>query len=279
MRRIATVAVVALILVVAGGLVLGGIGRLRDGAARSVCQNNLRQLAVGVENCHAAFYRYPTATVFSATLPPEQRLSWMVDVWPFCTDGKHNPFIDKTRPWHDAANYPPRSIYIGHEPDLRAKARPVEERDFFPCRCPGNRRRTNAGECARSSYVGVAGIGPDAARLPKHDRSAGFFGYGRATNKSDIKDGLATTLMMVETRRDNGPWVAGGHPTVRGLDPGGPPYFGSASQYGSFHRDGSFAAFADGSVRLLKGSIEPKAFEALATIAGGESVGDWSSPE
>ena len=59
-------------------------------------------------------------------------------------------------------------------------------------------------------------------------------------------------------------------------------------QFGSMHWRGdrfvlkpSFATnvlFADGSVRCLTDSVRPEVFEALATLAGGEDVGqavDW----
>jgi prepilin-type processing-associated H-X9-DG protein len=128
-------------------------------------------------------------------------------------------------------------------------------------------------------YVGVAGVGEDAALLPVGDLRAGVFGYDRKTRPEDIKDGFSRTLMVVETNRDNGPWTAGGRPTVRGLDPAQPPYLGRCGQFGSGHDRGgkTNALFADGSVRylLLKGGMSAETFEALATIAGGDEVGDY----
>ena len=38
-------------------------------------------------------------------------------------------------------------------------------------------------------YVGVAGVGPDAGRLPADDPRAGVFGYGRQTRLEDITAG------------------------------------------------------------------------------------------
>jgi prepilin-type processing-associated H-X9-DG protein len=78
--------------------------------------------------------------------------------------------------------------------------------------------------------------------------------------------------MAIETNAANGPWLAGGPATVRGFDPGGPPYLGFNGQFGSFHRNGSEALFADGSVRFLSDTVDPKVFAALATIAGGEAI-------
>jgi Protein of unknown function (DUF1559) len=139
--------------------------------------------------------------------------------------------------------------------------------------CPANLNREDSAGFGLSHYVGVAGVGADAARLPKDDPAAGFFGYDRAIKRSDIKDGDSTTLAAIETTRDNGPWAAGGPATVRGLEPNRLPYVGRDAQFGSLHRGTTVALFADGSVRYVHNSIDPRIFEALATIAGGEEVG------
>jgi prepilin-type processing-associated H-X9-DG protein len=116
-----------------------------------------------------------------------------------------------------------------------------------------------------------AGASAEAAELPLHYPLVGVFGYDRQTRFSDI-DGISTTMMVVETAHKNGAWTAGGFATVRGLDPDGRVYIGKSGQFSSGHRHGSNALFADGSVRFLNDSTEPKLFEAMATIAGRESV-------
>lgn len=124
--------------------------------------------------------------------------------------------------------------------------------------------------------MGVAGLGADAARLPEANPANGFFGFDRQIGRDDIKDGLSTTLSVVETTWENGPWAAGGFPTVRGLD-AARPYLGRDRQFGGTHAGRVMAAFADGSVRSLTDSMSPKTFEALSTIAGREEVADLDS--
>jgi prepilin-type processing-associated H-X9-DG protein len=89
----------------------------------------------------------------------------------------------------------------------------------------------------------------------------GVFGYDRHTPMSAVTDGLSTTAR-------NGPWTAGGLPTVRALGPAGGPF-------GSNHRCGLLAPtppsatnvlFTDGSVRALTASTKPEVFEALALL-------------
>jgi prepilin-type processing-associated H-X9-DG protein len=75
----------------------------------------------------------------------------------------------------------------------------------------------------------------------------------------------------METRFGLGPWARGGTSNVRGLDPTDVPLHGDHRPFGG-HASGMHAAMADGSVRFLRSSIEPKILAAAITIAGGERV-------
>jgi prepilin-type processing-associated H-X9-DG protein len=96
---------------------------------------------------------------------------------------------------------------------------------------------------------------------------------------------MSNTLLILESARDNGPWARGGPATLRGLDSADRPYLGTGRPFGGTHfaenilfkrgrSIGCNAAMADGSVRFLKEAIAPQVLEALATMAGGEEVGD-----
>ena len=118
---------------------------------------------------------------------------------------------------------------------------------------------------------GATGVGADAAELLKPEGRAGVFGYDRQTSRHDITDGLSKTLMVIETDRETGPWVAGGPPTARGLDQGSRPYVGRERPFGGLHRRGVMAVMADGTVRFIRDSVSPDVLEALFTIAGGDA--------
>ena len=124
-------------------------------------------------------------------------------------------------------------------------------------------------------YIGIAGVGIDAPSLPKSNTRSGVFGYDRQTTLADIKDGPATSMMIAESGRMNGPWLQGGPATVRGLDTANMPYIGFGRQFGGRHPACVLIAFADGSVRAVDERINPRVFEALSTIAGGESLPAW----
>jgi hypothetical protein len=138
--------------------------------------------------------------------------------------------------------------------------------------CPANPARNGPDLPSPTNYLGVAGVGEEAAEVPLSDPRAGFFGYDRRLTQADLMDGAATTLMLAEAV-DGGPWTAGGKATVRGLAADGRPYLGRDGQFTSLHRRVTNVAFADASVRPLSSAVSPKVLEALATVAGGEEVG------
>src|SRR5262249_21671501 len=102
-------------------------------------------------------------------------------------------------------------------------------------------------------YVGVTGVGKDAAWLPLDHPDAGSFGYKRVVKLSDMKNGTGV-IMIAETATDNGPWIRGGHSTSRGLDRNGAAYLGREGQFSSYHGGWSQAystqvAMGDATVR------------------------------
>ncbi|HEV3167638.1 MAG TPA: DUF1559 domain-containing protein [Isosphaeraceae bacterium] len=105
-----------------------------------------------------------------------------------------------------------------------------------------------------------------------------MFGYDRSTQLSEITDGTASTMSVIETT-SGGPWTAGGPSTIRGLDPSRKPYIGPGRPFSSPHRGGVNVLFADGSVHFIRQSVNPQVFEAMATIAGGEvlTLNPWDA--
>jgi prepilin-type processing-associated H-X9-DG protein len=117
----------------------------------------------------------------------------------------------------------------------------------------------------------MAGIGPSAAAQPADTPGNGFMGYDRLTSLATIKDGAANTIALMETRSGLGPWARGGASNLRGFDPADVPWHGDDRPFGG-HPGGMNAAFADGSVRFIRASIDPKNLAAAITIAGDEPI-------
>jgi prepilin-type processing-associated H-X9-DG protein len=240
------------------------IQRSSEAAQRDACRSNLLQIGLGLVQYSTQNNSFPAGTIVNDRLPPERRLSWLVAVWSFIEQWFW--LLAPSEPWDAATNRPTRGRGVEGKPQAVGRLPLLT--------CPAAAGAADEHMPGWTWYVGVAGVGRDAPELPDGHARAGVFGYDRRTRVADIKDGVSTTMMLAETASANGPWTAGGPATVRGLDPGRLPYVGRGRQFGGTHRGGVNVAFADGSVRFLSESIDPKVFEALATIAGGEKLPD-----
>jgi prepilin-type processing-associated H-X9-DG protein len=273
MRGVFKLGIVFFILMMVGGLVFVFIARVRAAADRVACRNNLRSLALALHNYESCYEHFPAATLPNPELPPDQRLGWLVELWPTFMNGGTATIFDRTKAWDAETNCPPRwHVREVSEDGMRHSYREEVMGEVPILLCRANPARTEPPLPCPTHYLGIAGVGHDAAALPLTDPRAGFFGYDRKLASADIRDGTATTLAIAEAL-DGGPWTAGGRATVRGLANDGRPYLGREGQFGSLHIGGGNVLFADGSVRQLAPSVSPQVVEALATIAGHEEVG------
>jgi len=234
--------------------------------------NNLKQLSLAILTYHDLHNELPTATAPQPPLRIEERLSWLALLLPLLEEkaAQYNMVAaDWTMGWAAESNT--------HWTHTSIKT----------FQCPAGNIPQPRQDWPNTSYVGIAGIGADAASLPLEDKHCGVFGYERRTTIDDVKDGTSRTFCVLETALDNGHWAAGGMATVRSIDPEQQPYIGANCPFGIDHRQpflGSVhftrqplltnAALLDGSVRQLDASIDPRILEALATIAGKEPIPD-----
>jgi hypothetical protein len=240
---------------------------VREAAARAQCTNNLKQLVLALHNYSDQNDALPCGTMAQPSLTPDERLSWLVALLPYLEQPTLYERFDQKTGWASEQN---QSVSAQPVKSFICPSQPIAgSRDSWPC----------------SSYVGISGVGAEAASLPLKDAHCGVFGYERRTTMKDIKDGKSNILCILETRLDNGHWSAGGPATVRPIDPDQQPYIGVNRPFGMEHRQpflGSLAfsrmpemanaALLDGSVRILAASIDPRTLESLATIAGDEAL-------
>jgi prepilin-type N-terminal cleavage/methylation domain-containing protein/prepilin-type processing-associated H-X9-DG protein len=253
--------VVIAIIAVLIGLLLPATRRVRDAAARTQCQNNLKQMMLALHSFEStgklpslasASYRdalggkwFPPGCFGSGTTP-EERLSWLVALLPYLEQDALFKQFDVEKGY--AGNLPAAKNCI---------------RMFL---CPAAAEAATGD--AVTHYVAMSGIGHDAAGRPPGADGNGFMGYDRLTSFAMIKDGTSDTIALMETRVGLGPWARGGAANLRGFDPG-VPLQGDQPPFGG--HEGKFnAAMVDGSVRFLRSSIEPAKLAAAITIAGGE---------
>jgi prepilin-type N-terminal cleavage/methylation domain-containing protein len=262
---LAEVLVVVAILAIAIGLLLPATRRVREASARMQCTNNLKQLMQALhsfEGNENRLARYLAANrsektagqVFSPGCvgpgaTPEERLSWMVALLPYLEQSSLSEQFD---------------IEKGYSGNLAPSKTVIKT---FICATSAN---LPAGE-AVTNYIAMAGIGVEAAWQPAGALGNGFMGYDRLASWKMFEDGTSNTIALMETRSGYGPWARGGASNLRGFDPADVPLHGDHRPFGG-HLEGMRTAMADGSVRVLALTIDPKKLAAAITIAGGEPV-------
>ncbi|VTT96937.1 Uncharacterized protein OS=Planctomyces brasiliensis (strain ATCC 49424 / DSM 5305 / JCM 21570 / NBRC 103401 / IFAM 1448) GN=Plabr_4569 PE=4 SV=1: SBP_bac_10 [Gemmataceae bacterium] len=281
MRRGRTLFVLIVVLAVAGlavTLFVPWLANTRRVAIRAVCDNHMRQLGWGIGNYRDAAGRYPAGTVQGTNLPPEQRLSFYVSLLPYL---EMNPFYEQFQldaAWDVKPNNTVEiahiSYYVFECPQWRASPRGEEQ---------AARSAAVRGFSTLTPYVGMAGVGADAASRSAGAPGIGMFGYDRTLKCEDVKDGLGSTIMLIESGTDLGPWLRGGPSTARPLELTDGPVTGEGRAFGGTHfrntlpfRPPEPVAFhvllADASVREFRDTVSPQLLAALATVAGGEEL-------
>ena len=241
---------------VLAALLLPAVQQAREAARRTQSKNNLKQMGLAVHNFHDTHTHFPAGTHPNAQLKkPEDRLSWIADLLPYLDQAPLYNRIDFKNGWSDKANVILKGV------SLTVLANPSQT----------NIPRKDGYEVTH--YVGIAGLGKDAPTLPITDDKVGVFGYDRTTRIRDITDGTSNTMMITDTSKDFGPWAQGGLATIRALTT--KPYINGPDGIGGPHRGVVQVLMGDGSVRAISENIDPKTFEALSTIHGGEDVGDF----
>lgn len=263
-RRVVVLVVAAGFAIVFAGLLVTWLVKSRAEADRESARNSLRELGQFAANYHKAVESkkklpditvVPPGTVGPQELPPDKRLSWVAPMLPFLNQKRQNAepilkLIDPSKPWDAAGN-----VEAGRVP-VRVLL------------CPAAPPSIPADEPAVTQFVGLAGIGADAATLPPDSPKAGSFRYDTPTDLSSFKDGLSNTLLFGETNHLLGPWIRGGPSTVRGFIES-EKLVGVGGQFGGIHVGGTNFGLADGGVRWINDNVTPRVLLAMATRAGG----------
>jgi hypothetical protein len=264
LRRVVGLVVAAGFVVVFAGLLVTWLVKSRAEADRESARNSLRELGQFAAEYHKAVEKkqklpdiavVPPGTVGPPTFAPDQRVSWVYPMLPLLNQKRQNTepilkLIDPSKPWDAAGN---------------AEAGRIPVRILL---CPAAPPTVAEGDPAVTQFVGIAGIGADAATLPPDSPRAGAFRYDTPTDLSSFKDGLTTTLLFGETNHHLGPWIRGGPSTVRGLIEE-QKLVGVGGQFGGIHVGGANFGLADGGVRWINDNVTPRVLLAMATRAGG----------
>ncbi|MFN4261166.1 MAG: DUF1559 domain-containing protein [Gemmataceae bacterium] len=199
-------------------------------------------------------------------LPPLEHVSWMAVLLPYLGTPQRAAYarINPNVSWKNSLN-------LAMAADLvPAFLDPSSPRSTWWVRWPSLPDH----ELAATHFVGIAGVGLDAAEYRTDDQlvadKIGVFGYHRQTRLEDIpadRRGSTIALLQVPPTFQR-PWIAGGGATVTGV-----PDKQSLQPFLSATRDGkrgAHAIMADGSVRFIPEDIPEPLFQAMCTLKGGD---------
>jgi len=273
--------VVIAIIGVLVGLLLPAVQAARESARRTHCQNNLRQIGIGLLGYEAAQDAFPIGCVeckFGPSQGRKNRLwtSWNLRLLPFLEQQHVRQLYDDTKPMGHADN---REVVSTVIPTLL-------------CPSVADQPVLSGPGLALTDYAGMYGVGgigrnhhsPDSPHY-LNDKSLGVMLYEVPTRTAQITDGLAHTVIAVERSRATlhilyrgkthvasfgFPW-ASGHSL---LDQNQETRINQTpdDEIYSKHPEAAGVVYCDGHVQFLSESIEQQVLIALLTRAGGELI-------
>ncbi len=260
---------------------------LRSVAAMSDRKSHIHELAAAMQAYFEEKGQFPRGALVRPfdsqrhlDWRPDQRISWMAQILPYLANGEFRDikpdYGKENKTWYEDLN----NIKAGMTviPQFVVPPSKTENDLYFYVTYPNIPAKSAHMLWATTHFVGMAGVGLDAAEYRADDPATaklrGVFGYDRETKKADIKDGLEQTIVLIQVPPEpKAPWIAGGGSTVRGVSEDADcvkPFVCTEYQ----GKRGTFAIMADGKVRFIPATINPKTFQAMCTIAGGDKIRD-----
>jgi prepilin-type N-terminal cleavage/methylation domain-containing protein/prepilin-type processing-associated H-X9-DG protein len=291
--------VVIAIIAILIGLLVPAVQKVREAAARTQCENNLKQLALAVHSYHDTYHRIPPnattidytwgngTTTGDSAVPGPNTWTWIARIL---------PYIEQS-PLANTYNIPGGTL--GNAQAGLATIIPV-------LLCPSADPQTNPAKdwpnisgivMGLTNYKGVSGCNWAWSHNTAFNYKDPAFGNNGLDNgngifyRSDgprkltlmaIKDGTSNTFMIGEDYhfydQHCGGWAYPNYVNSTCAIPLNyqDPYSNSSGNWGdrysfhSNHTSGANFAFADGSIRFVTDSIDLPSYYALSTYRGGE---------
>lgn len=288
--------VVIAIIAILVALLLPAVQQAREAARRVQCRSNLKQIVLAMHNYHDVHLMFPINTSFTNDLGPLSRTrSWLQGILPQIERNALHSQIDPSASVQESrlladAGIPlfrcPSDTHDGHV-NLRAD---VPEDWVLGV----TNYKANAGSNWQyGTFTHSETTGRFAGSIYGTHEGNGLICAGAlgpvTTRMADITDGTSNTFAVGETVAGWTKWAwwyysngsTGTCAIPMNFKPDGVRYEDNiqdwSHNYGfmSRHTGGANFAFADGSVKFLTQSIDLKIYRGLATIQGGEVLGEF----
>lgn len=287
--------VVIAIIAILIGLLLPAVQKVRDAAARTSCQNNLKQIGLALQNYHDANRRFPAGYVSGVNSEGDDTgpgWGWGAYILPFMEQQPLFNQLTLSLPIEAVQNAAPRIVLV--KSFLCSSDVPPATIQAGPSSASGQMQSVICA-IAPASYTACYGVGE-----PGVDGDGVFFRNSQVTI-GDITDGTSQTLLGGERsfRYSQTSWVG----AVTGSSMTPPPNCPLPSEvdnasnfvlshvgemeagagqpaeinnFSSNHTSGINYVFADGHTRFLTNSITYPTLAALATRNSGDvASGDY----
>ncbi len=187
------------------GMLLPAVQQVREAARRAKCQNNLRQLALGMLNYESARMKFPKGvdypSNFDTTVTDEMLFSWMTTV---------APYVEQLQSYNvlDPRNRTAANRIADSNDGLAVKAVLETDIDLYQCPSDANKplntyRPTGNSDVpvlATSNYVAANNVGICHGEMHPTDNIApnGAFCSLQAVNMGSFIDGTSNTILVGE---------------------------------------------------------------------------------
>jgi prepilin-type N-terminal cleavage/methylation domain-containing protein/prepilin-type processing-associated H-X9-DG protein len=273
--------VVIAIIAVLIGLLVPAVQKVREAAARLTCQNNLKQLGLGLHNYHDVYKGFPPA------VQDTPNFGWTQFILPYI----------EQQPLYNRINF---KVNWDHTAVNDADPGGVNQTEIAVFLCPsaptgrsGDRNRKIIDYPAINQLTRPNAY---ATNLPPSDPTyIGILGHNVRRRMVEVRDGTSNTLLLAESAGRNQKWqmgtmvstsgttgawanpgtaivVTGFNPVTKTLPGPCAVNCTNDNEVYSFHTGGANVVFGDGSVRFMPATISLDLLIALTTRSGGEVV-------
>jgi prepilin-type N-terminal cleavage/methylation domain-containing protein/prepilin-type processing-associated H-X9-DG protein len=284
--------VVLAIVAVLVGMLLPAVQKVREAAAKTACQNNLKQMGIALHHFHDAKGALPAGYVWKPVTPDDPEITapgwgWAALLLPYVEEEPLGRRIDFNIPVEAPANGAVRTVV------LKLFVCPSDRQTgVFTVKDAGGAALADA---ATNSYAACYGAGGEIAEEP--GLGNGLFYRNSKTRFGDISDGTSTTLAVGERAAlfTQTPWAGAASGGTTRVTPGAPvtstaveeaptqtlAHTGSHTlndpdsdpdDFYTPHTGTGMFLFGDGSVRPIRLGVTLRVLQALSTRAGSEVI-------